>query len=314
MRDFMRGHSSTPDPVAAAPAHPHAGLGAAVAAFVIWGFLPLYLLPLSNIPATQILSHRVVWCCLLTCALLAVRGELHDVLDVLSNRASLLRLAGSAACISVNWLLYTWTVTHGHVVEASLGYFINPLLSVVLGVVVLGEQLNPVQKTAIGIATAGVGFLAVVAGRPPWIALTLAASFAIYGMIRKVVVVGSIVGLTTETLLLAPLAVAYLVTVEMQGTGALGHSSALVNVLLLASGLVTAVPLVLFAYGARRIPLSTVGLTQYIAPTLQFLTGILVFREPFTAARAAGFAIIWSAIALYAVDGLVRSRRIKSYA
>jgi chloramphenicol-sensitive protein RarD len=309
----MRGPSSTSDPRAAA-ARTRTGLGAAVAAFVIWGFLPLYFLPLRAVPATQFLAHRIAWCCLLVCVWLGLRGKLREVRTALANRTSRLRLCASAACISINWLLYIWAVTHGHVLDASLGYFINPLLSVVLGVVVLGERLNPVQKLAVGVAATGVLFLAVVAGRPPWIALTLATSFALYGMIRKVVAVGSITGLATETLLLAPLGVGYLVAVEWHGTGALGHSSPLVNTMLVASGLVTAVPLVLFAYGARRIPLSTIGLTQYIAPTLQFLMGVLVFHEPFTASRAVGFAIIWSALVLYAGDGLWRSRRIKHYA
>jgi chloramphenicol-sensitive protein RarD len=306
-------HSPATAAARTADDHARAGLFAAITAFTIWGVFPLYFLPLRAVPATQFLAHRIVWCCVLVFAWLAVRGELGDVRAALAHPVSRLRLLGSASFISLNWLVYIWAVTHGHVIDASLGYFINPLLSVVIGVLVLGERLNRVQRVAVAIAAAGVLYLAIVAGRPPWIALTLAASFAMYGLIRKVVPVGSVTGLATETLLLAPLAFAYLAWCELQGTAALGHSTALVNTMLVCSGLVTAVPLVLFAYGARRIPLSTVGLVQYIGPTLQFLMGVVAFREPFSTQRAIGFVIIWSALVLYAGDSLWRSRRIKAY-
>jgi chloramphenicol-sensitive protein RarD len=215
----------------------------------------------------------------------------------------------SAALISVNWLIYVWSIGHGHVIDASLGYFINPLLNVVLGVLVLGERLNSAQKFAVGLAAVGVVYLAVIAGRPPWIALALAASFGGYGLIRKVVKVEAVPGLATETLLLAPFALGFLLWVEMRGTGAMGHSAPHINALLLGSGLVTALPLALFAYGARLIPLSTVGLVQYIGPTLQFLLGVWVFHEAFTLQRGVGFLFIWTALAVYAVDGLWRNRR-----
>jgi chloramphenicol-sensitive protein RarD len=274
---------------------------------------PLYFLPLRDVPAVEFLAHRIVWCCLLVFAWLGVRGELGEVRAALANPASRVRLLGSALFISVNWLVYIWAVTHDHVIDASLGYFINPLLSVVIGVLVLGERLNQTQKIAVGLAAAGVLYLAIVAGRPPWIALVLASSFAMYGLIRKVVAVGSISGLATETLLLAPLAAAFLIWSELRGVAALGHSSTLVNVLLVGSGVITAVPLVLFAYGARRIPLSTVGLVQYIGPSLQFLIGVFVFHEAFSPARAMGFAAIWAALVIYAADGLWRSRRLGRY-
>ena len=312
MRAPMAAQHTLPT-IAADAASARAGLGAAITAFVIWGIFPLYFLPLRNVPAPQFLAHRIVWCCLLVFAWLGVRGELGEVRAALAHPVSRIRLLGSASFISVNWLVYIWAVTHGHVIDASLGYFINPLLSVVLGVLVLGERLTRTQKVAVGIAAVGVVYLAVIAGRPPWIALMLASSFAMYGLIRKVVVVGSIAGLATETLLLAPLALAFLVWCEASGTAALGHSSTLVNVLLVCSGLVTAVPLVLFAYGARRIPLSTVGLVQYIGPSLQFLMGIVAFREPFSVARGVGFVIIWTALVIYAADGLWRARRLRRY-
>ncbi len=257
---------------------------AAVGAFVIWGLFPLYLKPLAEVPALQVRA-------------------------ALANPGTRLRLAGSATLISINWLIYVWAVNNDHVVDASLGYFINPLLNVVLGVFVLHERLSRAQWLAVGLAAAGVLYLAVVTGRPPWIALSLAASFGLYGLMRKVVAVESVPGLATETLLLSPFALALLVWVESQGTGAFGHASAGVNALLVGSGLVTALPLALFAFGARLIPLSTLGLLQYVGPTLQFLIGVFVFHEPFPAARAVGFVMIWSALAIYAADGLWRNRR-----
>jgi len=290
-------------------ASPRAGLAAAIVAFTIWGALPLYLRPLQALGALEIMAHRIVWCCLVVFAWLAVRGELQAVRAALVDRGVRLRLAASATLISVNWLVYVWAVTHDHVIDSSLGYFINPLFSVVLGVMVLGERLNRSQQFAVGLAVAGVLYLAVITGRPPWIALALAASFGLYGLIRKVVAVDAVPGLATETLLLAPFASAWLLWLEWRGTGALGHAATHLNVMLVGSGLVTALPLALFAYGARRIPLSTVGVVQYIGPTLQFLTGVWIFREPFSPERGIGFLFIWSALAVYAADGLWRNRR-----
>ena len=288
------------------------GLVAAVGAFVLWGLLPLYLKPMAEVPALQIMAHRVLWCCLLVFAWLAVRGELGAVRAALADPASRIKLIGSAALISVNWLIYVWAVNSGHTVEASLGYFINPLLNVVLGVAVLKEHLNRVQWAAVALAAVGVLYLSLVSGRPPWIALSLAATFGTYGLIRKVVKVESVPGLATETLLLAPFALALLLWSEAHGSGAFGHSSTTVHALLVGSGLVTALPLALFAYGARLIPLSTVGLVQYIGPTLQFLIGVLVFHEAFPWTRAIGFAFIWTALAIYAADGASRTARRRS--
>ena len=288
---------------------PFSGLAAAIGAFVIWGLFPLYLKPMAEVPALQIMAHRVVWCCLLVFAWLALRGELGAVRAALADPASRIRLAASATLISVNWLLYVWAVNNGHTVEASLGYFINPLLNVVLGVVILHERLNRTQWLAVALAAIGVLYLTIATAHPPWIALALAASFGTYGLIRKVVKVDSVPGLATETLLLAPLAVAFLAWCEARGVGALGHSSAGVNLLLIGSGLVTALPLALFAYGARLIPYSTIGIVQYIGPTLQFLIGVFVFHEAFTTERAVGFVMIWAALALYAADGAYRTGR-----
>jgi chloramphenicol-sensitive protein RarD len=287
---------------------PFPGLTAAIGAFVIWGLFPLYLKPMAEVPALQIMAHRVVWCCLLVFAWLAIRGELGAVRTALADSASRVRLAASATLISINWLIYVWAVNTGHTVEASLGYFINPLLNVVLGVVVLHERLNRVQWSAVALAATGVLYLTIATAHPPWIALALAASFGTYGLIRKVVRVESVPGLATETLMLAPFAVAFLAWCEVRGVGALAHSGAAIDALLVGSGLVTALPLALFAYGARQIPYSTIGIVQYIGPTLQFLIGVFVFHEAFTSERALGFVLIWAALAFYAADGAYRRR------
>jgi len=307
----MTGQHSAP----VAPVSPHAGAGlsAAIGAFTIWGVLPLYMKPLHDLSALEIMAHRIVWSCLLVFAWLAWRGDVGAVRTALANPGTRYRLMITAVLISINWLIYVWSIAHGHVIDASLGYFINPLLNVVLGVLVLGERLNRAQKSAVGLAAAGVLYLAMVAGRPPWIALALAASFGGYGLIRKVVKVEAVPGLATETLLLAPFALSFLLWLEMQGTGAFGHAAPHINALLLGSGLVTALPLALFAYGARLIPLSTVGLVQYIGPTLQFLLGVWVFHEAFTVQRGVGFLFIWTALAVYAGDGLWRSRKQMPY-
>jgi chloramphenicol-sensitive protein RarD len=285
------------------------GLSAAVAAFVIWGAFPLYLKPLHEVPSLQIIAHRIVWACVLVLIWLLARGELAQLRKGLTNPAVLGRLAASALLISVNWLGYVWAVGHGHVLEASLGYFINPLANVLLGVVILRERLNAVQWTAVAIAAAAVVYLGVATGSPPWIALTIAASFSIYGLIRKVVQVEALQGLAVETLLLVPLASGYLLWCEASDTGTLGHSGMLVDALLLGCGPITAVPLFLFAFGTRLIPYSTVGLLLYIAPSLQLLSGIFIYHEPFAGPRAVGFALIWLACLIYASDGLWRARK-----
>lgn len=292
----------------AASREQRAGFAAAVTAFAIWGVLPLYLRPLAELQALEIMAHRIVWSCVLVFAWLGLRGEAGAVRTALANPGTRYRLMATAVLISINWLLYVWSIANGHVIDASLGYFINPLLNVLLGVLVLGERLNVAQKAAVALAAAGVLYLAIVAGRPPWIALTLAASFGAYGLIRKVVKVDAVPGLATETLLLAPFALGFLVWLEAQGTAAFGHATPHINALLLGSGLVTALPLALFAFGARRIPLSTIGLVQYIGPTLQFMLGVVVFKEAFTVERGIGFVFIWAALAVYATDGLLRNR------
>jgi chloramphenicol-sensitive protein RarD len=285
------------------------GFLTATAAFAIWGVFPLYFHPLQQVSSVQVIAHRIVWSCLFVLAWVAMRGELPTLRATLANRSVVWRLAVSATLITINWLAYIWGVTHSRVVEASLGYFIGPLVNVLLGVVVLSERLAPAQWTAVALAATGVAYLTVVTGRVPWIALTVAFSFATYGLIRKIVKVESLPGLATETLLLAPFAAGYLLWCESTGGGALGHAGPAIDALLIGSGPITAIALFLFAYGTRLLPYSTVGVLQYTAPTLQFACGVFVLHEPFDRARAVGFTVIWAALLIFAGEGLRLSRK-----
>lgn len=302
--------SVPPSALTADAAHRDAvrGFWAAIGAFTIWGLLPLYLKLLMGITAFQITAHRLVWGCLFTIVWIVWRGEWPQIRAALANRRSRLYLCASSLLISCNWIIYAWAITNGHVIESSLGYFINPLLNILLGVFVLSERLNRAQWTAVAVAAAGVIYLTLTAGRPPWIALSLAGTFGFYGLLRKLVTVEALPGLATETLLAVPFAVAFLLWCESAGTGAFGQVSTLQHLVLILSGPVSAIPLVLFAFGARRIPYSTVGVLQYIGPTLQFLSGLILFHEPFGGTRALGFVLIWGALAIYAADGWRRSR------
>ncbi len=293
----------------ATQANPNRGYVAAAAAFVIWGIFPLYFHALRQISAVQVISHRIVWSCAFVLGVMAVRGELGLVRAALTNRGVVLRLAATATLITLNWVAYVFGVTHGRVVETSLGYFIGPLVNVLLGVVLLSERLTPAQWTSVALASLGVGYLTVMAGGLPWIALTLAFSFAGYGLLRKVVKVEALPGLATETLLLAPFALGDLMWSESAGSGAFGHLGSVTDAMLIFSGPLTAITLFLFAYGTRLLPYSTVGVLQYIAPSLQFVCGVFVLHEPFDHARAIGFAVIWSALIIYAGEGVRLSRK-----
>lgn len=279
------------------------GYAAAIGAFLIWGVFPLYLIGLLSVSATQITAHRIVWSCVFALGWLAAIGELGKLRAAL-NRGVLLRLIASAFFIAVNWLGFAWAVNHHHVLEVSLAYFIGPLLNVMLGIFVLSERLNRTQWLAVAFAAAGVAYLTFIAGRAPWIALMVGSSFALYGLIRKTVKIDALPGLAVETILLTPFAAVYLVLSEINGTGVLGHSTALINTLLLAGGVITSVPLVLFAVGARLVPYSTIGILQFIAPTMQLLCGLLVFHESIGAERIAGFALIWVGLLVYVGNAL----------
>lgn len=285
------------------------GLLAALSAYALWGVFPLYWALLASVPALQIIAHRVLWCVVFVLVYLALRGLLPALRDALGNRRLMRLLALSAALIGTNWAVYIWAVTHERVVEASLGYFINPLVSVVLAVLVVGERLRRMQWVAVGVAALGVLWLSTRHEGVPWIALVLALTFGFYGLVRRYAVIDAIPGLAVENLLLLPLAVGWLVWAELAGSGSFLHQPVHKDMLLIVGGALTALPLVGFAYAARRIPLSMIGLLQYLAPTLQLLCGVLLLGEPFVAEQAVGFGLIWVALVLYAVDGWQRAQQ-----
>jgi len=286
-----------------------AGFVAALSAFLAWGLFPIYWKALAAVPAQQIMAHRIVWCFVLVFGYLALRRGFGWWRPLVVQPRLMRMLIASAFLIAANWWLYIWAVNSAYIVETSLGYFINPLVNVLLGVAVLKERLNRWQWLAVAVAATGVLYLTLQVGRPPWIALALALSFGTYGLIRKMAVVESVPGLGIESSILFVPALAYVIWAEFAGLGGLGHHGASVDVLLVGSGLVTALPLILFAYGAQRIPYSMVGVLQYIAPTLQLMCGVLLYGEPFTRAQAVGFGCIWLALLIYATDGIIRLRR-----
>jgi len=279
------------------------GLAAAVSAYLIWGVFPLYWALLGHLPALEIIAHRVLWCAVSVSLWLFWSEGRSWLRRALAGRRVGRLLIASSLLISVNWGVYIWAVTNGRVVDASLGYFINPLLSVALGVGVLGERLNRVQWSAVMLAAVGVLWLTLSQGALPWIALVLASSFAVYGLIRKQVAVEAVPGVAIESLILTPVALGWLLWLAASQRGAFLAGSAGQDVLLVVGGVLTALPLIGFAYGARRIPYSLVGILQYISPTLQLLSGVLLLGEPFGSDRAIGFGCIWLALAVYAQDG-----------
>ncbi|GAB3389535.1 EamA family transporter RarD [Lysobacter fragariae] len=291
------------------------GLWVAVASFVLWGLMPLYWHLLKAVPSLQVVAHRVVWSTLLVVAWLAWKNGRAWLRTALARPRAAWMLALSGALIGFNWSLYIWAINAGHVVESSLGYFINPLLNVVLGVAFLHERLSRAQWAAVALAALGVGWLTVQFGQPPWIAICLALSFALYGLLRKLLSIDAVTGLGVESVYLFLPALVVLGWGETQGQGgflplpgAPGWGPG-VAALLVFGGALTALPLIGFAFAVRRVPLSTVGLLQYIAPTLQFLTGVFVFHEAFGQDRLVGFLCIWSGLAVFAGESLWRSRR-----
>ncbi|MDH5835297.1 EamA family transporter RarD [Luteimonas kalidii] len=287
------------------------GLWIAVGAFVIWGLMPLYWHLLKAVPSLQIVLHRAVWCAVLVAAWLTLREGRGWFAAVAAQPRLAGMLALSGALIAANWGLYVWAVNAGHVVEASLGYFINPLLNVVIGVLFLRERLSPAQWVAVALAGCGVLWLTFHYGSFPWIALCLACSFALYGVIRKFAAVEAVRGLGVENMFMFVPALALLLWFELQGQG--GFFSlrwgGWIDALLVLGGALTAVPLIFFAYAVRRVPLSVVGLLQYIGPTLQLLLGVFFFGEAFGSDRAIGFGFIWIGLAAFAIDGALAHRR-----
>lgn len=290
------------------------GLAAAVGAYGLWGVLPLYFRAVGAVPPLEIVAHRIAWSMLLLLVILYFRKRFAGLVEVFSSRRLLLPLVASAILMAGNWLLYIWAVQNGHVIASSLGYFLNPMLNVLLGFAFLRERLTRVQWLAVGFAGAGVAVLAAGAASSLWISLALGGSFAVYGLIRKVIPTGPMVGLSVETMLLLPLALGGLAWWAASGTLVFGpETSVQTDLLLAASGVLTAVPLLLFAFAAQRLTLATMGLVQYLAPTTQFLLGVLLFREPLTSAHLLAFPLIWTGLAIYSWSAwrvLVRPNRV----
>lgn len=282
------------------------GLLHAFGAFLLWGLSPLYFKALAEVPPLEILAHRVVWSALLVGGIVLALRNRHAIITALAWR-QLGAYAATTVLVSINWLLFIWGINNGHLVQVSLGYYINPLVNVLLGVLFLSERLNRPQLGAAGLAILGVGVLVVVGGTLPWISLMLAFSFGFYALIRKKAGIDPLIGLLLETLLLTPVALGYLFWGGIEGWGSFGRESWELDVLLALAGAVTALPLILFMYGAQRLKLSTIGLMQYLSPTLQLLLGVALYGERFTAAHAAAFAFIWSGLVLYGTDAY-RSR------
>ena len=286
------------------------GLWMAVGSFVLWGLMPLYWHLLKVVPSLQIVAHRVIWSTLLVVAWLLWTQGPGWLRAALARPRAAWMLALSGLLIAINWSLYVWAVNAGHVVESSLGYFINPLLNVLLGVVLLHERLSRAQWVSVALAAAGVAWLTFQFGQPPWIAISLALTFALYGLLRKLLSIDAVAGLGVESVYLFVPALVALVWIEVHGQGGFFNAwGSGVDALLVFGGALTALPLIGFAYAVRRVRLSTVGLIQYIAPTLQFLTGVFFFHEAFDHRRLVGFAFIWVALAIFAADGLWRARQ-----
>lgn len=281
----------------------------ALSAYIAWGLLPIYWKTIEQVPPQEILSHRVVWSFVVVSGLLALQRNEGLLRRVAARPALAVPLVGSAALLAVNWFTYLWANNNGHIVETSLGYFINPLVNVLLGVVFLRERVRGWQGVAIGLAFAGVAYLTISHGSLPWIALTLALSFGFYGLIRKTTTLGSVEGFTVEMSVMFVPALAFLAYRALIGQAAFGQPDARLNLLLTFAGVATAIPLVVFAYAARQVTLTTLGIVQYIAPTLQFLIGVLVYGESFTRSRIVGFSLIWAALLLYAIEGLIVRRK-----
>jgi chloramphenicol-sensitive protein RarD len=280
------------------------GVLSAALAFLCWGLFPLYFHAIDEVPSMEILAHRMLWSLGFLLIVLAVRRQ-WKWLNLVREPRLLFSFIASALLLSANWLLYIWSVNNGHVIDASLGYFITPLVNIMFGFLLLKERLRRAQWGAIALAALGVAWLTWQAGTVPWIALILAATFGGYGLLRKTATLGPLEGLSLETMVLFPLAAGYVGWLALHGESTfVSTPSDATRWLLVAAGPITAIPLLLFAAGARQIPLSVLGLLQYLSPTIQFLLGVWLFHEAFTAERLVGFVLIWAALALYGAEGM----------
>lgn len=290
------------------------GVWLAIGAYSIWGFFPVYWKMLKHVPALQLLGHRIGWSFILLVVVLLVSKRWNDFRKAIATPKIQRTYLAAAILIGVNWLTYVWAVNAGFIVETSLGYFINPLVSVLLGVILLKEQIRTWQWIAIGLAAVGVLYLTISYGTLPWIALTLAFSFGFYGLVKKTAPLNSIQGLTLETGILFLPSVAWLIYSDVVGGGAFLHTGSISDLLMIGAGLATTIPLLMFASAAKMIPLSMVGILQYIAPTIQFLIGVLVYHESFTSSRVIGFVIVWVALLIFGVEGWLARRGAKRLA
>jgi chloramphenicol-sensitive protein RarD len=288
------------------------GILAGIGAYTLWGLFPIYWRMLEEVPAIEILANRMVWSFVFVAIVLTIQKDWNWLREVIHNRRIVLTYTLAAILLSINWFTYIWAVNAGYVVEASLGYFINPLVNILLGVIFLGEKLRSGQVAAVVLAGLGVVYLTLSYGSLPWIALVLAFTFGMYGLIKKTARLESMHGFSLETLVLFLPAVSFLLYRQVNGEGALVTQGAEVTLLLILAGPVTSIPLLLFGFSARRIPLSMLGFIQYIAPTLQFILGVFVYDEPFPPARLVGFSIIWLALLVYTLEGVFINRKIKS--
>src|SRR5215212_257928 len=278
-----------------------------LAAYALWGFFPIYWKFLHQVSALQVIGHRIIWSFVLLVGILLITRQWNAFRATLTPKVfGIYTIA--AILLTINWLVYVWGVNAGFIVETSLGYFINPLLSVLLGVIFLRERLRPVQWVPVGIAATGVIYLTAVYGRLPWIALSLAFSFGFYGFVKKLAPLGSLYGLTLETGIAFPFALVYLFFVGFNDMGAFAHESPSTTLLLIGAGAVTTIPLLMFASAAKQIPLSVVGLLQYIAPTIQFLIGIFIYNEAFDRSHLIGFGIVWAALVIFWVENYLAHR------
>ena len=285
------------------------GAGAALAAFSLWGIFPIYFKAVSHIPAFEVLAHRIVWTVVFLGLIIILKGSLNNVRAVFHNKKLLATLLLSSLLVSTNWLVFIWAVAHDRVLETSLGYFINPLVNVALGMFFLNEKLRTWQWIAVGLSVLGVGNLVWQHGAIPWVALTVSISFGFYGLVRKIAVIDAFSGLFVETILIVPPILAYLVFIGLEGTGVFDPSDIKLTGLLMMAGLMTATPLVLFTIAVKKLTLSTVGFFQYITPTGHFLLAVFLYNEPFTDAYKITFGMIWLALAIYLFESIAAHRR-----
>jgi chloramphenicol-sensitive protein RarD len=290
------------------------GILSTASAYILWGFFPIYFKILGAVSPIEIIGHRVAWRFLFLTVVLSLSHQWDWLSVSVKNRHALLIVLCAASLLAINWFTYIWAVISGFIVESSLGYFINPLFSILLGVLILRERLRPAQWVPVALATTGIVYLTYLYHRPPWIALVLALTFGTYGLIKKVSPLPSIKGLTMEMGTLFIPALVYLVYLELVGKASFGHNRMTISTLLAFSGVITAAPLLLFASGVRAIPLYLVGLLQYITPTLQFLIGVLIYGEVVTSHQLIGFSLVWLALSIYTLEAFIHKRRMAVYA